>query len=353
MDFSFKEFDYRVDLDRQRELFKDSFPETAGDPIQSEKHYMWKFHSLGTPPSWEYICENGSDMVGYYAALPYRYKIGNVKTYVGMVCDVMTSSGYRGKGIFTKLGRYSTQELSNHVPFTMGYPIRPEVIPGHLKIGWDIAFDLPLYIKFLKSNSILNRYHLKLLYPLGNLFLKLYNSIVRQNIGNEFSYSVSNSIDIIDDFESFVEKWQTNVDNALIKESSFYKWRFSAPSREYSFLTIKKGDDTVGLVVLRKIVKYDVPSLCLVDYMVTAGNEHCHGYINHCLKNIAREQKAEAIMTMMSKISAKKYKLFSNGFLKSPFTFKLIIKNLTNQFSKEQLFDENKWHLMWVDSDDL
>ena len=53
MDFSFKEFDYRVDLDRQRELFKDSFPETAGDPIQSEKHYMWKFHSLGTPPSWE------------------------------------------------------------------------------------------------------------------------------------------------------------------------------------------------------------------------------------------------------------------------------------------------------------
>ncbi len=353
MDFSFKEFDYKADLERQRELFKDSFPETAGDPIQSKKHYMWKFHSLGIPSSWEYVCENDTELLGYYAALPYRYKIGSVITKIGMVCDVMTSSSYRGKGVFTKLGRYSTQELSNHVPFTMGYPIRPEVIPGHLKIGWEIAFDLPLYIKFLKSNSLLRRYHLELLYPFGNALLKIYNSIIRQKIDKRYSFVLNNSIDNIDDFDSFIDKWQSSVENALIKESSFYKWRFNAPSRKYTFLTIQKGVNTIGVIVIRKVVKYDVPSLCLIDYMITNGNEKCHGYINHCLLKFAREQNAEAIMTMMSKVSAKKNKLLSNGFLRSPYTFKLIIKNLTNKFHKEQLFDENKWHLMWVDSDDL
>ena len=58
-------------------------------------------------------------------------------------------------------------------------------------------------------------------------------------------------------------------------------------------------------------------------------------------------------MTMMSKNSATEYKLNANGFFKSPFVFQLIIKNLTNEFTDEELFDEKNWHLMWIDSDDL
>lgn len=353
MNFSFKPFDFKIDLDRQRDLFKDCFPETLGDSIQEKEHYIWKFHSLGTPTSWEYICEHNADMVGYYAALPYRYQIGKDVTYVGMVCDVMTSSRYRGKGIFTKLGTYSTNELSTHVPFTMGYPIRPEVIPGHLKIGWEIAFDLPLYIKFLKSNSLLKRYHLKLLYPIGNVLLKIYNRIMEQRSDVLYSSSVSNSIDNIDDFNSFITQWQSSVVNSLNKDITFYKWRFGAPSRKYFFLRVFKENTTIALLVIRKIIKYDVPSLCIIDYMVTPGNQHCHGYINKCINKLAKEQGAEAVMTMMSKISAKRYNLLSNGYLKSPFLFKLIIKNLTNKYSKDLLFNEGNWHLMWVDSDDL
>lgn len=353
MDFSFNNFNFKIDLDRQRSLFKDCFPETSGDTIQSKEHYMWKFHSLGAPPSWEYICEYNTDMVGYYAALPYRYKIGKDITYVGMVCDVMTSSRYRGKGIFTKLGKYSTNELSSHVPFTMGYPIRPEVIPGHLKVGWEVAFDLPLYIKFLKSNSILKRYHLKFLYPLGNFFLILYNGIVKHKNSTKYSCCVSDNIDNIDDFNTFINQWQSSVDNSLIKDKTFYKWRFGAPKRNYTFLRIMISNKTIALITTRKIVKYDVPSLCIIDYMISTENTDCYGYINNCISTLAKEQGAEAIMTMMSKASAKKYNLFSNGFLKSPFKFKLIIKNLTDQYTRDRLFDEKKWHLMWVDSDDL
>ena len=51
-------------------------------------------------------------MVGYYAAIPYKYNIGETQTDVGMVCDVMTSTKQRGKGIFTKIGRYATEDLA-------------------------------------------------------------------------------------------------------------------------------------------------------------------------------------------------------------------------------------------------
>ena len=353
MDISLRSFDFKLDLRRQRELFKDCFPETVGDSIQSEAHYIWKFHSLGTPSSWEYICENGEELVGYYAALPYKYKIGGVFTIVGMVCDVMTSSKYRGKGIFTKLGNYSTRELSYDVPFTMGYPIRPDVIPGHLKIGWKVAFRLPLYIKFVKSDSLLKRYRLKLFCPIVNVFLKFYNNIVKQRANNKYSSFIYNDLENVCDFEKFIDKWQSIVDNVLVKNIYFYKWRFGAPGREYIFLAVKKEEKTVGLVVLRQIVKYEVPTLCIIDYMVIPGHEKCHGNINKSLKELAILKNAEALMTMMSKVSARKYKLINNGFFRSPFSFKLIIKNLTNKFSNDQLFDKKRWHLMWVDSDDL
>src|ERR1035437_5002279 len=179
MELTFAHFDFAENLPQQRALFKDCFPETNGEAIQGREHYMWKFHSFPYEiHSWEYDAYIGKEMVAYYAAIPFNYKIGKIITHVGMVCDVMTSSKHRGKGIFTKLGRYSTDELSSHVPFTMGYPIRKGVVPGHLKVGWKIAFKMPLYIKFLQLNSLLKSKKIGFIAPFANIILSLYNGIV-------------------------------------------------------------------------------------------------------------------------------------------------------------------------------
>jgi len=109
----------------------------------------------------------------------------------------------------------------------------------------------------------------------------------------------------------------------------------------------------IGFVSFRKIEKEGVPSYGLIDYMVLPGFENVHGLINNVLVEQAKKDKVEIIMTMMSKNTASNYKLFKNGYLKSPFVFQQIIKNLTNEFSDKELFNENDWNLMWVDSDDL
>jgi hypothetical protein len=354
MELVFKEFDYKTDLVRQRELFNDCFPETKGDMIQSDNHYYWKFHSFPySTNSFEYVCLTGSDIVAYYAAIPYQYKIGNKTTSVGMVCDVMTSSKLRGKGIFTKMGAYSTEQLCASVPFTMGYPIRKEVIPGHLKVGWEIPFELPLYMKFLKFNSLLTQRKLKFLVPFSNIFLFAYSKIVSEKNSNKYSYSTYDKIDQITGYDLFAQEWNKTVRNSLQKNLDFANWRYSAPGRKYSFLTIEKDSKIVCFVAYRKILKEGIPSYGLLDYMVLPGYEDCHGLVNKTLATQARLDKVEIIMTMMSRTSASKYRLLKNGFIKSPFKFSLIIKNLNKEFSREELFKEENWHLMWVDSDDL
>jgi len=355
MELSFEHFDFSKDLKQQRELFKDCFPETKGETIQEEKHYIWKFHSFpDSPQSWEYSSYIGAEMVGYYAAIPYRYKIGNKITSVGMVCDVMTSSHHRGKGIFTKMGRYSTGKLSSEVPFTMGYPIRKEVIPGHLKVGWKIPFSMPLYMKFIRLDALLSSRKLDFIAPLANVFISIYNGIIKTRIYKKYSFSLTTNIKDVQGYDSFVKEWSSTVPNALIKDLPFAIWRYGAPERNYKFLSIRTDvGKMIGFLSFRNIIKEGVPSFGILDYMVLPGYENCHGLINRVLVDCAKKEKVDAIMTMMSKESATQYKLCKNGFFKSPFVFYLIIKNLTKEFSDEKLFNEKNWHLMWVDSDDL
>lgn len=355
MELQFEHFDYHRNLEPQRELFKDCFPETSGETIQGEKHYLWKFQQFpATTKSWEYAAYFNQEMVGYYAALPYRYKIGSKETSVGMVCDVMTSSKYRGKGIFTKMGNYSTNELAAHVPFTMGYPIRKEVIPGHLKVGWKIPFQLPLYMKFLRLNTLLQSKKIGFLAPLGNWAICGYNFLRKTKVNPLYSYYIVDTIDKVKNYNEFTEKWGRSVPNALKKDLAFARWRYSAPERKYHFLAVEnEQQQLIAFVAFRKIIKESVPSYGILDYQMLPEYTDCHGTINHALKEKAKQDNVEAIMTMMSTYSATEYELVKNGFIKSPFVFNLIIKNLTNEFPDAELFEEKNWHLMWVDSDDL
>ncbi|HZL09016.1 MAG TPA: GNAT family N-acetyltransferase [Prolixibacteraceae bacterium] len=355
MELSFAHFKYTENLAQQRDLFKDCFPETKGEVIQEEIYYSWKFHSFpNVAHSYEYACYSDTDMVGYYAALPYRYKIGEKITSVGMVCDVMTSSKHRGKGIFTKMGAYSTNELASKVPFTMGYPIRKEVIPGHLKVGWKVPFSLPLYMKFIRLNTILKSKKIGFLAPLANVSIRLYNSLRKTKLNKTYSFALTTNIKDVKGYEAFAKEWNESIPNALIKDMPFSKWRYGAPGRNYQFLSIYNYEGLmIGFVSFRSIIKEEVPSYGILDYMVLPGFADCHGLINKVLTDRAKKENVEAIMTMMSKNSASEYQLCNNGFFKSPFVFQLIIKNLTKEYSDEDLFNENNWHLMWVDSDDL
>ena len=351
MDLEYQQFDFKKDLEKQRDLFGDAFSEVEDKSIEL---YNWQFHQFpNNINSFEYCSYINDEMVGYYAAIPYRYKILDSFTDVGMVCGVMTSSKHRGKGIFTQMGKYATTELAKSVPFTTGYPIRKAVIPGHLKVGWKIAFELPLYMKFIKSNSLLKSKGISFGSFLVNPILSLYNYFCKSKSRYNYESLYYADISQIKGYDEFLNNWVVSVPNALIKDFSFASWRYGCPGKTYQFLVIKLNNKIVGFSSFCSIVKEGVPSFCLLDLMILPDHFDCIGYLFGNLSKKAKLEGVEAIMFMMSKYSAKKYRVIRNGFIKSPFKFSLIIKNLTNHFSDAILFKEENWHLMWVDSDDL
>ncbi len=353
------QFDETAQLPQQRELFRLSFPENVGSPQETEAHYRWKFRAFpSSPPAYEYGAEEGGELVGYYAALPYRYKFfGEIKK-CGMVCDVMTHPKMRGKGVFAALGRHATCALKDSgLAFTTGYPIRPEVIPGHLKVGWRIVFRLPIYIRLLQANSLLSSRGLQLLKPVANAGLATAGALCRALAPRtrlRVAVEPGDELWMSEAYAIFLDRWLSSTRIGLVKDAAFMGWRLRAPGTNYSVIVARNDEsEVIALAVVRQTVLRGISCLAILDFMAIPGMDAAFGVVVPAMRELAARHGAEAIVTMMSRTWARRYQLSRAGFWKSPAFFSLIVKPLEPEIDAPATLDEANWHLMWIDSDDL
>jgi hypothetical protein len=358
-EFNFRKYRDGSDDLAQRNLFKDCFPETIGTPAEEVPHYRWKFKSFPSAvTSYEYVTESSDGMLGYYAAIPYRYMIGDRVQTVGMVCDVMTSTRSRGQGIFTKLGSFATDQMRReNLDFTTGYPIRPAVIPGHLKVGWKIAFKLPMYIRVLKCDSLLKNSAFKVLTPLLNVFMDFFRFLI-EFFSSPSAY-VAHFLDSSAFFNEskkyavFFDSWKASQKNYLIKDVDFLKWRTGAPGASYRFLVVENNGTWIAVAIVRHTVLKGIPSLAILDLMILDLHLNARRLITRAFSEEAKRFRSEAIVIMSSRAAAKKLGLLLMGFIPTPAVFRLIIKKLNSSLDDLSLFSESRWQLGWIDSDDL
>jgi hypothetical protein len=354
----FAEFAQEAGMDAQRALFDDAFPEHRGTGPASVDHYRWKFHGApACPPSYEFQASENRRMLGYYAAIPYPYSIDGRGMTVGMVCDVMTSTAARGRGVFTQLGAYALSRLHEApLDFVTGYPIRPEVMGGHLRVGWKVAFELPMYLRPLRSNAILASRHLSGLAPIVNVGVSAFGALsAPRPSGDTYVGQSSAPAELLDlpEFAVFLERWAESVRNHLVKTPAFYAWRLGAPDAHYDAFLVRRGDEIVCAAIGRAATLHRIPSYALLDVMFVEGEGAALTTLYQEIDHAARRAGVEAVVVMMSREQARRHALRRFGFLRSPFAFKLIIRSVSDSLDVDSISAEADWHLMWIDSDDL
>ena len=268
------------------------------------------------------------ELVGYYAALPYIYQIDGQPIACGMVCDVMTHPDRRGKGIFTKIDHYSTSEMKkNNLAFTTGYPIRPEVIPGHIKVGWKIVQEMPIYLRLVGTKTLLPK-AVQFLAPLLNIFVILAQSWtlisfskyqVETLLKEDFFRNYKNL------YQDFLKTWLAEQDNALIKSLPFSEWKTGAPESIYRFLVSMKGQQMVGVSIVRLTVLRSVDSLAILDFMILREHFPAAKTIHQALWRTAREFKKDVIVCMTSSQWAINYKFLGSLYVKTLAIFSFIV----------------------------
>jgi len=354
-------------MDERQELFVNAFPETIGLPSSSVQHYQWKFYDFPYAGVAQYGVRLENRLVGYYAALPYRYRLGGQKIQnFGMVCDVMTHSQARGCGIFTKLGAYALSEMEEklNAPIVTGFPVRPEVIPGHLKVGWKVLFDLPVYIiPFASPTKFLSGAFL-FLRPIATLFFFLYRSLVSAFLwtlsSSKFHLKMSKvNGEFFDrrDVKNFYKEANPGVFIQLERESDFLQWRFSAPEVSYAAIEIFEGEKIESILLCRNTELKEVASLAILDFSTSKEFRSIRSNfaVWKAFGLLYKKRRFAFVAAMTNPSTAKRLALLSLSFLKSPLSFKFISRGFSSlgEPVERRFLKEDSWHLMWLDSDDL
>ena len=340
-------------------LFRDCFPETAGTSLESREHYLWKYGDAGKAgPSFEFGAYDGGSLVGYYAALPLTYLVSGSPRIAGLVCDVMTDPGMRGKGVFTMLGRYATEAMAKEdVAFVTGYPIRPSVLPGHFKVGWKIAFDLPVYFQLLDPTTLLARRGLRGLGPVLRPFCAMYQALARatspgddHGICRQF---LPEEFFALPEYAAFLKKWSAQYEICLDRTAGFFRWRLAAPEASYRIMALYHGRELTGAAVVRNSAIHNLEVTALVDLMILSERASAAGALHREIAAYARQSGTGGVVIMATRPDAARLRLFRFGFIKSPIKFQLILKWLADESVPAPFWRSEAWHLTWADTDNL
>ena len=358
MEINFNKFLADSELDEQRDLFKECFPETINSSIVSVGHYKWKFQSKrGNFNSLEFVAKNENKIIGYYAAIPFYYSYFKNCITVAMVCDVMTGVKARGKGVFVSLGKYSTNEMKKSgFDISTGFPIRPEVLPGHLKAEWVNLFKLPLYVNVISFRTILKNNGVGFFSPILDFLYKILSIILDKiQLKNSFDCEVKHQITNTNfdyyEISEFYNEWLKQVPIGLIKDENFLKWRLGAPGKVYHIFKLFEKNKIVGILISCETIKEGVPCMAILDLCIFDSNFNNSSLLITKLKKKCKELKIELILVMISSYWVKKYKFKKSLFLKTRFFFNFIVKNM--KLTDDRYKHIENWHLMWIDSDDL
>jgi len=353
----------RARIEEQRRLFALCFPEAADRISATAGHYQWKYERFPADGVCEYVAEDQQELVGYYAALPYRYLHQDRRLVGGLVCDVMTHPGRRGQGIFTKLGRFATDSLAAHgVDFVTGYPIRAPVIPGHVRVGWRVAFKLPMYVRLLNVEHVFAEGWRRRLARLLGPGLRSYGALCEAVLLRaKRSAAVTASSERqawleSDEYRQFIAAWTSQQTLALCKDAQFMKWRLGAPEARCVITVVRQEGVPAAVAVARPEVLRGIPVLAVLDVMfLTTGGGGVAPAVLECMHRMLRikceELRLEGIVAMISARLARRYGFLRAGFLRTPFVFRFIYKPLSSRVDDRLLGDESNWHLTWIDSD--
>lgn len=135
-------------IDTILDLRRAVFPDEELDK-QDPRYFRWAFEDGRHGPARFYIAEDeGGRVAGSYTVVPQRFALAAETVAASIVVDVMTHPEFRMRGVFTTLGRAAmTDNTHRGIAFACGYPVRPEVMPGHLKVGWRELFGIRVVVR--------------------------------------------------------------------------------------------------------------------------------------------------------------------------------------------------------------
>jgi hypothetical protein len=349
------------------DLAKRVFTEQPSDRF-SKEYWEWEFSKNPDGAANIWVADDHHDIVGHYAVIPRLWKVEGVIRMGSIVVDVMTDDRYRFQGMFAALGKTSLDDSgSKGILFSYGFPIRKEVMPGHLKVGWKHIFDLPILVypenftpifQFYLKNKVVSSiigFATNSIWRGFNYIKKGFNGVFHQQKGK---YTIRSITEFTSDFDQLWERSSKEFQLVASRTKEYLKWRyFDHPYHQYQTLASYHNDKLVGYVVLCEEMILGFECGVIVDIF---GNpeysDALDSLINFAKNQFKKHKNISMIVTMISKSNRYFDKLKQQGFIVSPKCFWFITHTNSDSLvalNIKRLYNHKNWFLTWGDTDTI
>lgn len=286
------------------------------------------------------------EILTFYGVLSRKYSCFGTPVEIGLVVDVMTHPSHRGKGLFVESGSAALSRLRrSETAGVIGFPIRNEVMPGHLKAGWKVQFEMPIYILPIGRSEVKNLKTM-LIKVLSTLF-EFSTRPLRFSIFKAAKNKIIETISI-DALSNFYNSQKTNDLVVLDKSRNFLEWRLNRPEIEYKTFSCRSVM-THTIAITRRMDLNGLRTLAILDFESDSPS-HSRRLVRHLVQYSINE-KIDIIALTTNKENAKRLKLLSFGFFKSHKKFKVITRNISELGDGFTLARHLNFRMTWIDSD--
>jgi len=278
--------------------------------------------------------------------LPRNYTLNGNHLDVGLVVDVMTNTALRGQGLFVRSGLEAIRRLERtNVKTVIGFPIRKEVLPGHLKVGWNVQLTMPIYVCPVGSAQNKGFNH-RLISSFAKIS-RVISSPLRVSKSQISEIAVSELLEdqnLLNFFSARAEQKLIQID----KSKEFLDWRLNRPGVDYKvFLCSDNSPKSVAIV--RKMDLNGFQTIALLDFC-SEGTKWTRAMIRH-LMDYAKNQKVDFLAISTNPTNAKRLKILQTGFVRSHKKFKVITRSIGHGLNTFTQSDESSFRMTWLDSD--
>lgn len=335
--------DLSADIGTIQNLLERAFSDVDSSREFSLDVLEWKYRKASGEETC-FIGAIGDKPVSFYGVLARRYISGNKVKTVGLVVDVLSVPELQGKGVFTATGKYALKHLKQtRVTSVIGFPIRPEVLPGHLKVGWEIKFKLPVYIYPIgrgEPNGLAESISRAVLFGCNFVL-----SALRVRSGTRAE--MLNVDDFVDNSGvlSFYRKQNQDGSVILEKNSEFLTWRLNRPKVKYVCFILRDAE-VVACAICRVMKIKNIRTLVIVD--IDAQNDNYAKQLANSIIDYAIHEKVTLISFCTNKTNMRRLGLLRLGFIRSHLHFDVITRDIDDHAFG---FTETKSRVTWLDSD--
>lgn len=289
---------------------------------------------------------NNQNLETFYGVLPRNYTLNGNHLDVGLVVDVMTNTALRGQGLFVSSGLEAIKRLEKtNVKTVIGFPIRKEVLPGHLKVGWNVQLMMPIYVCPVGSSQN-KRFKQRLISASARILrfvsapLRISKSRIRELAVREFLENQN----LVNFLSAGTEQNLIQID----KSKEFLDWRLNRPGVDYKvFLCSDKSPKS--LAIIRKMDLNGFQTIAFLDFC-SEGAKWTRAMIRH-LMDYAKDQKVDFLAISTNPTNAKRLKILQTGFVRSHKKFNVITRSIGYDLNIFTQSDESSFRMTWLDSD--